>query len=369
MENDVHAIRKRQSDPEPFGLSTVYVDRSHQNPIKSQAGFYGLPTLYQEVPLGTYVVGILRQNQIVAHQFLEVDSDLLEVQLTLPPPSPEDFAVVRVKLPSAMYLNRLTELRIGAKSQQGYGELGDQGLEQSDGSFLVPFPLFTLNAQPSSWNGTWIEVYHPQLGRTFKYFDAGKTNELMIELLEPAIVELTIADWSHLPNRHWLSAEMSYSGQSLFIGPDTIRFGPQQPGDSEVTIAMKSRASWTWSDPIAIEKIPVSLKSGKLKLSYTLPVLSSLEVHIVGAAAGERVSLQWCPELTTEELEKVPTTHTGPSIQAWEASSQTDSNGRAMFQFLPRGRYSVRCNSGSFNLYQTVVVPNSGLLTIVPNGK
>ena len=96
-------------------------------------------------------------------------------------------------------------------------------------------------------------------------------------------------------------------------------FEPVQPGDYEVVVSVRPEDPETPTTlPQEILRVPVSVRPGSQRVSVTLPPLYAVTVRTAGGQETVRIEGEF-----------------------WQMSATSDREGRARFEGLPAGRYSV----------------------------
>jgi len=271
---------------------------------------FGPRFFVRDLPPGEYVVRLRGMPAAASSERVTLDGkSVADVDLTLPPPSPDFSVMVQVTGPDGkpapgVRLSEWVDIDGGGSRGGGHGlGLGD-GLYQ----FFFTRPLSDLRREHPKAKITRRIVAHSTVHGKESVEVPDGVERVEVSFVEPARVKLVVENWGKTGLEPNLRAGMvagkvsgrHHSGHR--IGSEgTKDFGPMKPG--VYTFCLLYPISRSDSIPIAAST--VSLAAGDSRVPLTIPTLHELTAAVEGGArqhfqvSSEEFRWQTFPELAT----------------------------------------------------------------------
>jgi hypothetical protein len=297
---------------------------------------------FPDLAPGRYALGLARGHNgpVVAVEEAEVGDGPAEKDLRMPSPDPSEYVVVRALGPDG---RPLADLQV----QTGYSS---KNRSRSGGSATIRRPDGTLWAfhQPQESGEDpegkyWVTVQSRSHGTKRAEYRKGEQDEVTLRFEEPARLEVRVTGAKGTPYEGSLSFSLQATGEDRRFadgsrppsGADGVQvFAAVQPGDYVLLLTLQSDRR-----QVPLSRTPVTLRAGKNEVAVPLPPLHS--VTVTGAEG------QVLVQSTGEERFSV---------------YQPTTEGKALFDGLPEGEYTVRSGQKS----QTFRVPGTTSVNLGP---
>ena len=308
---------------------------------------------------GTYLVGAGRGEVEHALTVQVPEGVIVEQDIVLPEPDPNEGLIVWVEGPDGEVLK---DAEVSLGHPRSFMSRGGKVRKQGDGSFLVTLGAPRRNLPPRFKEENVITVSSRRFGEKVVPHPGEGTPELRVRLDEPASLEVTLAGYagSGLEGKltlHLLDATMDSESARFFGLMDQTRiasdghrtFSPIQSGPYVLRL-MWTTGSFGRQAPISEQ--PVTVGPGRNTATITVPTLHTLTVVFGAEYAGQHASLN------SRDEKRSP---------FWGAAEQVGENGEVLFSGLPAGTYILRINGFSGESGAMVVtVPTTSRLRFQP---
>jgi hypothetical protein len=292
---------------------------------------------------GPYAVGLTDGSQaLLAHELATVGEGVVEVELRVPEPDPDEHLIVRAFGPSGRALRDL-EFRWLSRAGTGSRSGGIQGRRAADGSFWLRPKADFFGAWGKEWSFT-LTVVHSVLGERELALEEGQ-REVEVTFAEPVTLVVVVA---------------GYAG-SGYVGKLQVALAPVTASGSEPgTRSGTFRSSRRNEDPFSPEGVArfEGLAPGRWKVDllvrsgdWQTRVVRSAEVQ---AAAGEQTVAIDLPALydlavVTPGLDESGYLFLTPASAEGSngdfdggTHAQIGAGGRTLFRGLAAGDYVLR---------------------------
>lgn len=305
---------------------------------------------------GLYAVGLSdRSNSLLTHAVVTVDTGVVEVELEVPEPDPEQHLIVRAFGPTGRALRDL-EFRWESRNAGGSSSGGLQGRRDADGSWWL--------RPKADFFGVWgkdttyaLSVVHSQLGEREIALEQGQ-REVEVHYDEPVTLVVVVAGYagSGYVGKLQVALAPVVEGQ-----PEAERGsrmhrghgGNDEPFSPEGVARFEGLAPGRWKLDLLVEtgewqtrlvrSIEVVATHGEESVAMDLPALYDLAIVAPHLSEGTYLILG---RASSEGSESAP--YDGDSYV------QVGADGRAVFRGLAAGDYVVRANGLSEPLEVTV---------------
>ncbi len=291
---------------------------------------------------GTYAIGLANRNEaLLAHRIVEVG--VVEVDLVVPEPDPDQHLVVRTFGPSGNPVQDV-DFRWKYSHRGGSSSGGISGRRGRDGvwwlqpkkAFFEPWPEET---------GYQLTVEHSELGNREIQLQEGQ-REVSVTFEEPASIVVVVAGYAgsryvgqlqvHLAPAageddgppYWAMSSRRGSGEGAFSADGVARFDGLAPGGWEVHLLVKV-GEW---ETQSVQSVEVQVPSGERTVSMSLPTLYDLVVVAPGLSEDTWLHLR----KNDEDAEAFSF--------ASSRSGSVGADGRAVFENLTAGQYTLNAN-------------------------
>lgn len=295
---------------------------------------------------GHYAIGLSDwNNALIAHQVVDVDAGVVEVELEVPEADPDQHLIVRAFGPTGRALRDL-EFRWVGRSGGGSRSGGIQGRRAADGSYWLrpKADFFGAWGKESSYT---LTVVHAQLGEREIALAQGQ-REVDVSFTEPVTLVVVVAGYagSGYVGKLGVALAPVVEGQ-----PDTdpensmrrTRSGDGDPFSPEGVARFEGLAPGRWKLDLMVETgewqkrsvrtVEVVATHGEQTVSMDLPALYDVAVVAPGLSEG-----------TYLILNRTSGESSGGALVDGNSFAQVDADGRAVFRGLSAGEYVLRAN-------------------------
>lgn len=318
----------------------------------------GRVALFRDLTPGKHFVALLdtSTNTVASYQEVIVTQGLTHVELAPKPLDRDQYAVVWIRGPDGQLLKDVT-LTQGYRTSNSTGQSGgSQGVSvHPDGSWHVPHPDLGNQKDVKS---IVLWAVSEELGVVETEYQIDPEVVLNIQFAQPsfltvALSGLNLADEPQELRATWKSQDISrahYSESNPVRVGHTFRFGPTQPGNTQVTVTcIDSVDPRGYRNLVVLAERVVSLYSGDNSLTIEMPVLTRLEVSISGSI--------------TEDMSAIASSIVDKGATNFLLYRMVGSDGRAIFEGLPPGKYRVYSSDRSVES-TTVEVPRDRVVAL-----
>ena len=295
---------------------------------------------------GRYAVGVNRDwnAPIEVHEVFDVGAGVIQCELRLPPPDMGQFIHVTVLRPDGGIAD---EVHFGFTHRSGGGSSSRSGsapMRTQEGVYLYSVPVNSKNAyyvEPSAEDEFLISIRADGYGKLEVPLTPGQ-REITIQLVGEAILEISVLGiaGSSIHGQLQVSVQALLEGgigsSSTSFGKDVspqgkVHFDELAAHRHRVTLSTKFRRGTPGSylHGSKLMTTDVVLHPGANLLEITAPPVYTLEVLLEGTQEIRNIYLWRVSHETGEIMESV-------------GSQNTDELGRASFDHLPAGRYSLQ---------------------------
>ena len=307
-----------------------------------QARLSGSRFEFLDLSPGTYALGLTNRNEsLFTHQVVTVGAEVLETELVVPEPNPDEHLVVRAFGPTGSPLQDL-DFRWQRKSGGGSSSGGIQGRRGEDGAYwLRPKDEFF-----KPWDGATyrLTVEHSELGD--RAIDLTENQrEVSVTFDEPISIIVVVAGYAGSRYEGQLDVQLSHvedgaaqqqgfnfgfgaRGRNSVFSPEGVaRFDSLAPGTWKVSLLVKSDS---WRSTTA-ETTEVQVTAGETEVRMSLPELYDLAVVAPGLSKGTWL---WLQKADSEER----------GFGSNNSNANLDDDHRAYFKNLAAGSYVLSGN-------------------------
>lgn len=316
---------------------------------------------FNDLSPGIYLVGVTRdRRKIAAAQNVEVTETVTELNLEVPAIEAEDYVVLWVYGPDGEILKDVN-VNVTYRSDRRSTSGRTTTIKKDDGSMWV-----LLESQSEHFEGDFtevtVQVHSSKYGSKGATRAKGDSSEITIEFQEPASLEVTVIGYegSGYEGLLTLSIERAETGEiredrrhvrtyggSSRGGIDsggTQKFGPVEPGEYKISLALKS--SRYQQQSIAEEF--ATLSAGDNSAGISIPALYSLTV-VASGMVGNYLDLRPLQE---------------GSRRSSRNRIKVGESGEIVFEHLPAGDYKLSDMGRSGEM--TVSVPGQSKIEYAP---
>ncbi|HVS18106.1 MAG TPA: hypothetical protein VMT18_05860, partial [Planctomycetota bacterium] len=295
---------------------------------------------------GLYAVGLSDWNQsLLAHQTVRVDGGVVEVELVVPEPDPDQHLVVRAFGPTGRALRDL-EFHWQSSSTSGSRSGGLQGRRAADGAYWLR-PKADYFAAWGAGTSYTLRIEHSVLG-TREIALAQGQREVEVTYDEPVTLVVVVAGYAASGHVGKLQVGLApvtderpdagaerrrYSSHTRnedpFSPEGVARFEGLAPGRWKVELQAKT-GEWQTR---TVQTVEVLATSGEQTVAMKLPALYDLVVVAPGLAEGGYLFV-------------ASASGEGPAKELFDGNShaQIGADHRAVFRGLAAGDYVLRGN-------------------------
>jgi len=300
---------------------------------------------FLDLDAGRYAVGVSRSwsGPIEAHEVVEVTDGIVRCDLELPPVDRSKLLHVAVLgADGAPIIGVDFSLRVESE-HGGWSGGGVQEMTDSDGSYLL-----TLDAehQEDYFGGGGGKTFtltasHEEYGSKSEKLQPGRL-EVTIVLAPPGKLEVTIAGYqgSGFEGRlnvttekvgeeeqdHWFRG-----GRNRMSSTGVQKLEGLSPGRYALQLWLEPEENRRWRGGRPIDRIEISVAAGENFATMTIPALYSFDVIYLDGKEG-----------TTFGLSRSG----GDNEFFWGFNAELDSTGKARFEDVPAGDYTLSCWGG-----------------------
>jgi hypothetical protein len=295
---------------------------------------------------GQYAIGLSDwNNALMAHQAVTVGAGVVEVELAVPEPDPDEHLIVRAFGPSGRPLRDL-EFRLQSRSGGGSRSGNVQGRRDPDGSYWLRPKADFFEAWGKETSHT-LTVVHAQLGEREVALAEGQ-REIEVHFTEPVTLVVVVAGYAGSgwvgklqialaplvegPSESELGQRMhrSRSGGGDPFSPEGVaRFEGLAPGRWRVTLRVET-GDWQTRQ---VGTADVLATHGEQTVALSLPALYDLTVRAPRLAEGAYLFLN-----------RVAAEDSKGAFSDGHSSAQLGPDGRAVFRGLAAGDYVLQAN-------------------------
>ena len=280
-----------------------------------------------DLPPGRYMVVAWSEHGrrgVLAHDVVELDTERVEANLVVAPPSREDHLEVIARDADG---NVVPGIRVSTtfRSKRNSRSGGSQPIKRPDGSVWVRH----VDHGPGTYGCT---VSHPAYGAISSEYVPGPSARVEVRFEPPATANVTVKGADDLERAAGLSLRLlAKRGDSTFAGSAAKRadgvatVGPIQPGDARLTASVKLGRR-----DVVVASRDIRVHSGTNDLTIAIPSLHPLRIECEGIVAGAN-HLRLSPK--GERTSGLPGVHISEMIPASRV---------VLLRFLPAGDYELR---------------------------
>jgi len=296
---------------------------------------------------GRYAVGVTcGASELRAHAVVEVLEGLLDQDFELPPVDRSLYLSVRVFDPQGAPVAE-PDFRFVHEWEGGNDTLGTHSLRGPDGQHLLAIPARYLDDYRAGTAGLTFALSVAARGRGAKAVElVPGQSELTVHLAAPARLALDVPGGTAAPMAGRLSVELRRTdvaagrrAASADVGMDgACTLEGLAPGDYLLTMRISDRRGPNTSELILLAAEELRLVSGENRASVSVPALYPVSVQSLAQHAGANAF--------------IAPAEAGRGLRRWIGADnhELDAEGRARFEYVPAGRYTVRILVGSEEL-------------------
>ena len=284
---------------------------------------------------GRYVVGAARSGaeSIEAHAVVEIRDGVQRCDLALPDLDRGRCLTVTVRDESGHTLDNVA-FQLWHRYAQGSSSSGRGALRTSEGEYLLVLDRETSAAyfDEGTDHEFALEVSHERYGRRSIELEPGRTR-VDVSFSSAARLEVTVLGYGQGLAQGRLSlylrndAGRSASSEDSTPASDgTAIFEAVEPGTYTLELSVRWRPGGSrWDQDAVVHSQPVTLAPGPNAVAVALPALHEVVVSFPEGEAGTPFQL-------------------AHESEAWgRRSAELDGEGRAVFSWVPGGRYRIQC--------------------------
>ena len=254
---------------------------------------------------GTYLVGAtLRGGRVACSTTVTIAGEPVPVRLEIPAGSERDWVKVWVRAPDGTPVHDI-ELECGCRGSAGSGHAEVSASPQTDGSYRVPHyerdgPSL---GSSSGFGGSelgggkrryFVRATSKRYGTAEATYDPATDAETTIQLVEPALLRVTISGYAASLDEDGASVYLETAGESHddtrrsrvegeIDAKGVVRFRPVVPGSYEIVLRLAAPATgherrfrgWGGTE---VARVPVTLQPGEAAVTVAVPPLADLVV-------------------------------------------------------------------------------------------
>jgi hypothetical protein len=315
---------------------------------------------------GRHVATLEAGGRVVAHTFFVPNDSAQEIVLVIPPPARDEYIMVWIREPSGELVRNGVGFSIEAQWKNSHSSRSGSGRVTPEGWWRLPH-MPQGDGPGEGVQAVWtVTASHDQWGRISATLVPGPANELSLQFLEAASLEVVVDGLATHPAKAHLGAMMvpaegndEVRGNATFLTglPSGYSAASLQPGKYRVTLTLEVGDHGR----IELASQEITLASGRNTMRLQIPALYSLTIHVPSSDAGRTV---WLSQSEASGGAEVPARRRyGVTILR-----ETNQQKQAVFEFLPVGRYTVNVSSNGTESYpsQEVSLPGPALVTMHP---
>jgi len=314
---------------------------------------------------GTWIVGLAVNGAVLVHETVTVGNGVIEVDLVVPEPDPEDSVLVTVLSPDGKMLR--TARVWGGYSVEGSGPMwgNRQATLNEDGTWRVPH-YSRQNWQPEEGGRYTVNATDPKYGQTQVEYDKETTRSLTVQFNEPGSVIVTLSGYKGTVYQDAtritlarksgsggggrsmpMHSPFGFGGRGGGLDKDGVqKFKAIAPGEYEVQVYLNGKG---WNQQL-VHQETIAVKEGENAVSVALPPLYQLTVIVPAPAEGKKHRYSLSPQRRIRG-------------SYWGSPPQPKVEGTTItFESVPAGEYVFHVSGGRLPQRMNVTIPGTGVV-------
>jgi hypothetical protein len=259
----------------------------HSSERKHVGGHEGFLYSFPDIRPGLHLLGVIMSDRVVATTTVTVRDRMVEKDLLVPAPRPEERSIVHVLGPDGRPLGGV-RFTVRFRSERSHTSRGADVVRRADGSYRLRHQQLPASGRRQEGRHS-VVAEHPRYGRKEVVYRPEDVPEITIRFEEPATIAATIGGFVSSPYAPLLSLRLlAAEDDDDPCRGETVRHGAARP-DSEGTQSLGPVAPGEYVLALFVamgrhSEIPVAhrrlrLRSGRNEVTLAIPRLHALTVR------------------------------------------------------------------------------------------